>query len=455
MATINDYLQKNVHRFEEELFELLRIPSVSADPQRRTDIGRAADWLAERLGKMGLDARLIETEGHPLVFAHSPHVDDAPTVLVYGHYDVQPPDPLDKWTTPPFEPTVRDGAVYARGANDDKGQLYTHIKSVEAWLDVEGCLPLNLKFLIEGEEEIGSGNLEKFVRENAELLACDCVVVSDSCQFAPGRPAITCGLRGIAYYELRLKGPKRDLHSGSFGGSVANPANAITQMLAALVDRRGRVQIPGFYDDVVALTDEERRQMAALDFDERAYMEELNVDALAGEEGYTTLERRWARPTFDICGLTSGYQGEGAKTVLPSTASAKLSCRLVPDQDPEKITAGLRKILADVCPPGIRMELRDFQCSPGMRTALDSPYIRAAARAIEHGFGTPPVYIREGGSIPVVATFAQTLGAEILLLGWGQDDDNTHSPNEKFSLEDFHRAVRTSAKLWQELGGLR
>ena len=314
---------------------------------------------------------------------------------------------------------------------------------------------MNLKFLIEGEEEVGSANLEEYVRENARRLACDCVVVSDTCQFAPGRPAITCGLRGITYYELRLTGPNRDLHSGSFGGSVANPANALTRMLSALIDERGRIQIPGFYDDVVPLSEEERRQMADLQFDERAYMEELGIDAVAGEEGYTTLERRWARPTFDICGLTSGYQGEGAKTILPSTASAKLSCRLVPDQDPEKITAGLKKVLADVCPAGIRMELIDFQGSPGVMALPDSPYVRAAARAIEHGFGTPPVYIREGGSIPVVSTFAQSLGADVLLLGWAQDDDNTHSPNEKFSLEDFHRATRASAKLWGELGRVR
>jgi len=452
MSTIDEYLQVNAGRREDELFELLRIPSISADPGSRPAIRRAADWLLEHFIKMGLAAELISTKGHPLVLAESPHVAGAPTVLVYGHYDVQPPEPLDKWTTPPFEPTIRDGAVYARGAADDKGQVLTHMKSVEAWLDVEGGLPVNLKFLIEGEEEVGSANLEEFVRQNTKRLACDCVVVSDSCQFSPGRPAITCGLRGIVYYELRLRGPKRDLHSGSFGGSVANPANALTRMLSALIDERGRIQVPGFYDDAVPLADEERRQFADLQFDDRAYLEELDIDAVAGEEGYTTLERRWARPTFDICGLTSGYQGEGAKTILPSTASAKLSFRLVPDQDPEKITAGLKKILADVCPPGIRMELIDFQGSPGLMVSPENPYVRAAARAIEYGFGTPPVYIREGGSIPVVSTFAQSLGADILLLGWGQNDDNTHSPNEKFSLADFHRATRASAKLWEELG---
>ncbi|MBN2295695.1 MAG: M20/M25/M40 family metallo-hydrolase, partial [Pirellulales bacterium] len=355
---------------------------------------------------------------------------------------------------PPFEPTVRDGNVFARGACDNKGQFMTHVKSVETWLAVEGRLPVNIKLLIEGEEEVGSGHLEEYVRQNTKRLACDCVVVSDTCQFGPGRPAITCGLRGVTYYDLKLTGPKRDLHSGSFGGSVINPAVALAKMISALIDDRGRVQVPGFYDDVVPLTDEERRQFASLPFDEKTYMKETGVDALGGEEGFTTLERRWARPTFDICGLTSGYQGEGAKTVLPSTASAKLSFRLVPDQDPDKITAGLRKILTENCPPGIKMELVEHQGSPGMMASLDSPYVKAAARAIEYAFDVPPVYIREGGSIPIVATFAHELDADVLLLGWAQDDDNAHSPNEKFSLDSYHRATRTSAKLWEELGRL-
>ena len=452
MSKIDEYLDANAKRFEDELFELLRIPSVSADPERKQDIRRTAEWLVDHLAKLGLSAELIETAGHPLVLAESSRVAAAPTVLVYGHYDVQPPEPLELWTTPPFEPTIREGHVFARGAADNKGQFMTHVKSMQAWLDVEGRLTVNIKLLIEGEEEVGSGHLEEFVRDNARRLACDCVVVSDSCQLAPGQPAITCGLRGITYYDLKLTGPKRDLHSGSFGGSVTNPANALTHMLAALIDEHGRIQVPGFYDDVVPLTEEERRKFAALPFDEQSYINEVGVDALFGEEGYTTLERRWARPTFDICGLTAGYQGEGAKTVLPSVASAKLSFRLVPDQDPDKVTAGLRKILEDVCPPGIRMELSEHQGSPGMKASLDSPYVKAAARAIEHGFGVAPVYIREGGSIPVVATFAKELDADVLLLGWAQDDDNAHSPNEKFSLDSYRRATRASAKLWEELG---
>jgi succinyl-diaminopimelate desuccinylase len=449
---IDDYLKTHAERFERELCELLRIPSVSADPGRRDDIRRAADWVAGQFRGLGFATEIIPTAGHPLVYAESPRVEGAPTVLVYGHYDVQPPEPLEKWTSPPFEPTIRDGCVVARGATDDKGQLFTHVKSAEAWIKTEGRLPVNLKYLIEGEEEVGSANLEHFVVANAEKLACDCVVISDSSQLAPGQPAITCGLRGIAYYELVLRGPNRDLHSGTFGGTVTNPANALARMLAALIDGRGKIQVPGFYDDVVELSDREREQTAALPFDEEHYREEIGVAALSGEEGYTTLERRWARPTFDLCGLTSGYQGEGAKTVLPAVASAKVSFRLVPNQDPEKITQGLKTLLAEICPPGIEMELLSHHGSPGVLVPQDSPYMQAAARAIEYAFGVRPVFIREGGSIPVVATFADALGVDTLLLGWGQDDDNTHSPNEKFSLADFHRAIKASTRLWEEIG---
>jgi succinyl-diaminopimelate desuccinylase len=298
---------------------------------------------------------------------------------------------------------------------------------------------------------VGSRALETFLREHPERLACDCIVISDMAQFAPGRPAITYGLRGIAYYELRLTGPNRDLHSGSFGGSVTNPANVLAEMLAALVDGEGRVQVPGFYDDVVPLSDEERRRLAELDFDEADYFGQLGVDGAAGEAGYTTLERRWARPTYDVSGLSSGYNGEGAKTIVPSSAVAKFSFRLVPEQDPEKIAPALEQMLRGMCPPGIRMELVDYHGSPGVVVPLESPYVQAAARAIEHAFGRAPVYIREGGSIPIVTAFHEALEVDTLLLGWGQDDDNTHSPNEKFSLADFHRGIRASAKLWEEL----
>ncbi len=451
MLAIDEYLAAERSRFEDELCELLRIPSVSADPNRQDDMTRAAEWVAEQFRRLDFATQVIANTGHPLVYAESPRVEGAPTALVYGHYDVQPVEPLEAWVSPPFEPTRRDGNLYARGATDDKGQMLTHIKGAEAWMRVEGQLPLNLKFLVEGEEEVGSHALHRHLAEHADELACDCVVVSDSAQFAPGQPAITYGLRGIAYYELRLRGPGRDLHSGSFGGSVTNPANALTQMLAALVDARGRVQIPGFYDDVVPLSDQERKQLAALDFDESEYFREMGVGQAAGEEGYTTLERRWVRPTFDISGLSSGYAGDGAKTVIPAEATAKFSFRLVPDQDPKKITPVLKQRLEALCPPGICMELVDLHGSPGVLVPLSSPYIEAAARAIGRAFGRRPVFTREGGSIPIVTAFHETLGADTLLLGWGQDDDNTHSPNEKFSLADFFRGIQASARLWGEL----
>ena len=455
MPNLDQYLQSQAERYEEELCELLRIPSISADANRRDDIRRAADWVADQFSRLGLQTEVIPTAGNPLVLAQSPPLAGAPTALVYGHYDVQPPDPLEKWQSPPFEPVRRDGNLYARGATDDKGQMFTHVKSTEAWIKVAGRLPINLKFLIEGEEEVGSESLETFISGHPERLACDCVVISDGGQFAPGIPAITYGLRGIAYYELRLTGPNRDLHSGSFGGSVTNPANALAKILSGMIDERGKIQVPGFYDDVVPLSRRERRQFAALKFNEEEYFKQIGVDGAIGEKGYTVLERRWARPTFDINGLWSGYQGEGAKTILPAAAGAKFSFRLVPRQDPAKITAGLKWRLAELCPPGIQVELLDFHGSPGVMIPLDSPYVEAAARAIRHAFGRLPVYTREGGSIPIVATFYKALKADTLLLGWGQDDDNTHSPNEKFALADFHRGIKASARLWEELSKIK
>jgi succinyl-diaminopimelate desuccinylase len=454
MTTLQQFLDGHAERFEEELCQLLRIPSVSADSSHRADIRRAAEWVWQQFQEMGLSAELVETEGSPLVYAESPPVPNAPTVLVYGHYDVQPPDPLDEWVSPPFEPTRRDGNLYARGATDDKGQMLTHIKSTQAWLATRGPLPVQLKFLIEGEEEVGSECLEKFLETDRERLACDVVVISDTCQFGPGLPAITYGLRGIAYYELRLSGPKQDLHSGSFGGAVVNPTNALAAMLGALVDADGRIQIPGFYDEVVPLTDREREEFAKLPFDEAEFRAQIGVEALGGEAGFTTLERRWARPTYDVNGLWGGYQGEGGKTVLPCRSGAKFSFRLVPRQDPRKVTAALRSFLESQCPPGIQMELVDMQGAPGVLVPLESPFIAAAATAIEGGFGHRPVFIREGGSIPIVTRFYEVLNADTLLLGWGLADDNAHGPNEKFSLEDFHRGIRTSALLWEELGKL-
>lgn len=455
MQAVDAYLSENAERFEDDLCELLRIPSVSADSAHRDDVLRAAQWLKRHVEQIGLKVRLCDTPGNPIVYAETEPVAGAPTVLVYGHYDVQPPDPLDQWISPPFEPTRRDGNLYARGATDDKGQMLTHVKSAEAWLATAGKLPIHLKFLIEGEEEIGSANLEKFVAAQRELLACDIVVISDTSQFGPDQPAITYGLRGIAYYELRLRGPKQDLHSGSFGGAVRNPANVLAELLAALVDDQGRVQVPGFYDDVLELTEQERAQLAALPYDEAQFARQLGVAALSGgEKNYTSLERRWVRPTYDVNGLWGGYQGEGAKTVLPATAGAKFSFRLVPKQDPAKITASLRSFLESRCPAGIEMKLIDTHGAPGVVVPLNSPYVKAASNAIQQGFGHPPLFIREGGSIPVVSTFHEVLGVDTLLLGWGLNDDNPHSPNEKFCLKDFHRGIKASAYLWQQLGKL-
>jgi succinyl-diaminopimelate desuccinylase len=451
MSKLSDYLESERDTFESDLCDLLRIASVSADSAHADDVHQAARWMGDHFDRIGLASEVIETDGHPLVYAESPPVPDRPTVLVYGHYDVQPPDPLDEWITPPFEPTVRDGNIVARGATDDKGQMLTHVHSVQAWMKTEGKLPLQVKFLIEGEEEVGSKHLPPYIANHREKLACDAIVISDTSQFARGVPAITYGLRGISYYEVRLSGPKQDLHSGVFGGGVTNPANALAKMLAALVNADGRIQVPGFYDDVVPLKDIEREQFQTLPFNETRFMEKLGVAGLSGESGFSTLERRWARPTCDINGMWSGYQGEGAKTVLPARAGAKFSFRLVPDQDPERITAALKEFLHAQLPPGIELELVEFEAAPGVLVSLDSPYIEAAAKAIEYGFGRPPVFIREGGSIPIVSTFARELKADVLLLGWGLDDDNTHSPNEKFSLTDFHRGIRSSARLWQEM----
>ncbi len=445
------YIEQHRSRFEEEWSELLRLPSVSADPAYEKDVHAAAEWLLEKFKRIGLEAEFLPHERHPIVFAESPRIPGAPTVLVYGHYDVQPPDPLDQWITPPFEPTRRNGNMYARGATDDKGQMLTQVFSTEAWLATGQSLPINVKYLIEGEEEVGSEHLDAAVEKFRDRLACDCVVISDTCQFAPGQPAITYGLRGIAYYELQVTGPNQDLHSGSFGGAVANPAWVVMRLLADLADDQGRITIPGFYDDVEPLRDEERAQFQNLGFDDRQFCEQLGVPDVHGEAGYTTLERRWARPSYDVNGMWGGYQGEGAKTVIPATAGAKFSFRLVPHQDPTKITVALREHLEKQCPPGVRLELREWHGAPGFVLPLDSPYMSAAKRAIAHGFDKEPVLIREGGSIPVVTTLCETLGADALLLGWGLHDDNPHSPNEKFSLHDFYRGIRTSAVLWREM----
>jgi len=448
---IDRYLQEQAERFVSELQTLLRIPSVSADPAYRADVHRAAEFVRDQLAVAGLKAELVETEGNPIVYGEWCEAPGAPTAIVYGHYDVQPADPLDQWISPPFEPTIRDGKLYARGATDDKGQMFTHIKAVEAWMKTAGRLPVNVKFIIEGEEEVGSKNLERFLESQRERLKGDVAVISDTSQYAPGIPAITYGLRGILACEVTLHGPKQDLHSGVFGGSVANPVNILAGLIGKLHDDQGRVQIPGFYDDVVPLTEKERQQFAELPFDEAAYLQELGVPAAWGEAGYTTTERRWARPTCDVNGFFGGYQGEGPKTIIPSRATAKITCRLVPRQNAEQLTQALHDFLQANCPAGVRLEFKHWHGCDALVFDTESPYMTAARNAIATAFGVPPVFIREGGSIPVVATFREVLGLDTLLLGWGQNTDNLHSPNEHFSLADFHRGIRASAHLWHEL----
>ena len=453
LEQVEQYLTQNADRFVDELKEFLRIPSISADSKFAGDMQRGAEFVRDRLSDAGLTAEIIPTDGYPIVYGEWCAAEDAPTALVYGHYDVQPPDPLADWISPPFEPDVREGHIYARGATDDKGQSYTHITSVEAWLKTHGRLPVNVKFVIEGEEEVGSSNLDGFLESHREKCRCDVAVVSDTSQYAPGMPAITYGLRGILACEVTVSGPSQDLHSGMFGGSIANPVNALATMIAALLDERGRVQVPGFYDDVTPLSDGERQRLADLPFDDASYLEKLGVDAVCGEEGYTTLERRWTRPTCDVNGIAGGYSGEGPKTIVPAWATAKISCRLVPKQDPAILTAALEEFLRSHCLPGLRVDFKSYHGAPALVFDTHSTYMSAAQAAIERSFGVAPVLIREGGSIPVVGTFRDVLGVDTPLLGWGQDTDNLHSPNERFKLEDFHRGIRASAALWHELAG--
>lgn len=451
MQTVTQYL--NDHRTDalETLKALLRIPSVSAISAHKPDVHRAAEFVRDQLASAGLNTELVETAGHPIVYAEWLQATNAPTVLIYGHYDVQPPDPLDKWQTPPFEPDVRDGCIWARGATDDKGQMLTHVLSVAAWLKAVGRLPINVKLVIEGEEEVGSDNLDKFLLARREQLRCDVAVISDTSQYAPGIPAVTYGLRGIIACEVRVHGPKQDLHSGIFGGAITNPANALARLIASLHDADGRVQIPGFYDGVLPLTDAERSGFAALPFNESDFLNSVGVQASWGESNFTSTERRWARPTCDVNGITAGYQGEGPKTIIPSWASAKITCRLVPNQDPHQLLKSLGQFLTARCSPGCRVEFIEYHGCPGFVADANSPFMAAAKVAIEQAFGTAPVLIREGGSIPVVGTLKDILGVDTLLLGWGQNTDNLHSPNEHFRVDDFHRGTLASALLWQEI----
>ncbi|MFN0055834.1 MAG: dipeptidase [Planctomycetales bacterium] len=449
---VDQYLTRNADRFLEELKALLRIRSVSADSTLKGEVRRAAEFVREQLASAGLAAELIETPGNPIVYGEWLGAAGAPTVLIYGHYDVQPPDPLNEWISPPFEPTIRDGKIFARGATDDKGQFFTHVKSIEAWMKTAGRLPVNVKVVIEGEEEVGSRNLDDFLERSKSRLAADVAVISDTAQYGPDLPAITYGLRGIISCEIALTGPSQDLHSGVFGGAVANPAIGLARILGALHDETGHVRVPGFYDDVRPLNAAEQAQLAALPFDESQFLAGLGVAAGWGEREFSIPARMSVRPTCDVNGMASGYIGEGPKTIIPSTAFAKITCRMVPDQNPSRIFDDLEAWVRRHCLPGLELEFKRFHQSPGIVFDMDSRNFAAARRAIELVFGRPPVMIREGGSIPVVMHLKTMLGIETLLLGWGQNSDNLHGPNEHFSLRDFSRGIRTSARLWEQLG---
>jgi len=453
MDNVIDYINTNRDRYVDQLKEYLAIPSISALPEHAGDVKACAEWTAAEMGRVGLEnVRLVETPGNPVVYADWLHAEGAPTILFYGHYDVQPVDPLELWDSPPFEATVREGEIYARGAADDKGQIFMHFKAVEACLKQNDRLPVNIKFILEGEEEVGSTNLDNFIRDHRDELQANVVVISDSPMFDRGVPSICYGLRGLTYFQIDLRGSSTDLHSGSFGGAVANPAFVLAQVLNQMKDRGGRVKIPGFYDDVRALRDEERAEFAKLPFNERRYRNELGAPKLFGERGYTTLERVWGRPTFEVNGLLSGFTGDGAKTVIPAVAMAKVSMRLVPDQQPDKIADLFEAYVKKVTPKTVELTVTRMHGGKPWMTDFDNPFVQAAGRALERGFGRSPVFNREGGSIPVVATFQEVLGLPSVLFGVGLPDENAHAPNEKLDLGNFHNGIIASAVLYEEIG---
>ncbi|HET7645809.1 MAG TPA: dipeptidase [Candidatus Limnocylindria bacterium] len=441
-----------------QLDEFLRIESVSADPERNGEVRRAAAWIVAQMESLGIErATIHETSAHPIVTGEWMHAGDAaPTVLVYCHYDVQPADPLDEWIRPPFEPRHEDERVYARGAGDDKGQLFMHLKAVEAWMRTAGRLPVNLRFFFEGDEEVGSEPIEEFIAAHPDLLRADVCVVSDGDTFDDeGTPAIGYGLRGIAYWEIKVRGPRQDVHSGQYGGGVDNPANVLVRLLASLVDQDGRVAVPGFYDDVRDLTPEEREAYAALPFDERAWADETGVPApMGGERGYTLKERLSARPTFDVNGIWGGYQGEGAKTIIPAWAAAKVSTRLVPDQDYRAIERAMKAHIEAIAPPTVRTEVRIIHGGAPAITPLDHPGVAPARRALTAGFGREPLFQRSGGSVPVVAALDAQLGLKTLMLGFANPTGNFHAPNEWMSLLNIRNGLASLVHLWAELGGM-
>jgi acetylornithine deacetylase/succinyl-diaminopimelate desuccinylase-like protein len=427
----------------EELKAFLRIPSISSLTEHKDDVRKAAEWLRDAMEKAGLEnAEVFETDGHPVVYADWLHAEGKPTVLVYGHYDVQPVDPLNLWETPPFDPHVRDNKLYARGASDDKGQTFMHVKAVEALLQSEGELPVNIKFIVEGEEEIGSPTLPKYVEENQEQLKADLIVISDTGMQGPGRPAVCYGLRGLAGIQIDVKGPKGDLHSGLYGGAVQNPLHAIVEILQSFRDKEGVIQVEGFYEDVLEVSDEERAEFAALQFDLEQEKQDLGITEDFGEKGYSFVERTWIRPTLEINGITGGFSGEGIKTVLPSQASAKITCRLVPNQDPDDIVAKLHAHVEANKPAGVTVTISDFDKGQPFLTPYDHPAIQAAGRSYEKVYNVKTAFTRMGGSVPIVAVFDQVLGLPVVLMGFGLASENFHAPNEHFHLENFDKGLR-------------
>jgi len=449
------YIENNKQRYLDELFDLLRIPSVSADSKFKDDVRRAAEFVRDKLTAAGVDrAQLFETPGHPVVYGEKLIDPSLPTVLIYGHYDVQPADPYELWHTPPFEPTIRNERIYARGSCDDKGQFYMHVKAVEAMI-ATNSLPCNVKIMIEGEEEVGSDHLGLFVAENREMLKADTILISDTSIIANDVPSIETGLRGLSYMEVVVTGPNRDLHSGVYGGGVANPVNVLCEMIASLKDADGKVTIPGFYDKVIELTAEERDEMAKAPFDLVEYKRDLGIREVAGEAGYSTIERTSVRPTLDVNGIWGGYTGEGAKTVLPGKASAKISMRLVPDQTPDEITELFTKHFESIAPASVQVSVRAHHGGFPYVTPTDSVEFEAASLAMEESWGKKPIPTRGGGSIPIVALFEKELGIKSILMGFGLDIDALHSPNESYGLFNFYKGIETIPLFFKHYAALK
>jgi acetylornithine deacetylase/succinyl-diaminopimelate desuccinylase-like protein len=456
MDSIVQFIDSNENRYIEELKEFLRFPSISTNAENKSDVAACAGYIKQQFENIGMhNAKVYPTGGHPVVYAERLDAGkEKPTILIYGHYDVQPVDPIELWTTPPFEPDVRGDNIYARGSADDKGQVLIHLKAIEAHLKLNGRLPLNIKMIVEGEEEIGSEHLEDFIKQHKDLLKADAVVISDTAMYDHDMPAIGYGLRGLCYMQVEVTGPNRDLHSGSYGGTVENPINALANIIAQLKDSKGRILIDGFYDDVRSIGGMEKKELAKLPFDDRSFKHGLGVDELFGEEGYSTLERMWARPTLDCNGIWGGFTGEGAKTVLPSRAYAKISMRLVPDQEPEKIAKLFDDYVRKITPNTVKIKVKGLHHGKPAITPIDSKWIKAAFNALKQAFGKDPVFIRTGGSIPVVETFQVQLNAPVVLLGFGLPDENSHSPDEHMDLNNFHRGIITSSIFYNELANL-